>query len=57
MTDEVRIRTSVSSRVGGRTVRQLDFELDIQEGSLGRWLQAPSKESDEAPTIYRCSLS
>jgi hypothetical protein len=57
LTEALRIQTSVASKVGGRTVRQLDFELEIQEGALNRWLQAPSKGSDSSPTIYRCSLS
>ena len=57
LTEALRIQTSVASKVGGRTVRQLDFELEIQEGALNRWLQAASKGSDSSPTIYRCSLS
>jgi len=57
LTEALRIQTSVASKVGGRTVRQLDFELEINEGSLGRWLLAPPKGSDSSPTTYRCSLS
>jgi len=57
LTEALRIQTSVGSKVGGRTVRQLNFELEIQEGALNRWLQAPSKGSDSSPTVYRCSLS
>jgi hypothetical protein len=57
LTEALRIQTSVASKVGGRTVRQLDFELEIQEGALNRWLQVPSKGSDSSPIIYRCSLS
>lgn len=56
-TDEGALHSSVSSKVLGRPVRQIDFELYTRDGSLHRWVQQPPKGSNQPPTAYRCSWS
>ncbi|MGA1665416.1 MAG: urea transporter [Bacteroidia bacterium] len=55
--DEGALHSSVSSKVLGRPVRQIDFELYTRDGSLHRWVQQPPKGSNQPPTAYRCSWS
>jgi hypothetical protein len=51
------LHSSVSSKVLGRPVRQIDFELYTRDGSLHRWVQRTPKGSNQPPSAYRCSWS